>query len=148
MASYLSSVVNHLIIESPSRAYVRKLDEALLYLSGQAFLARSKLPTLKKIIIQKKPGYRNQLFPYKRIWVSESSVINKNSVVYLASLLLHEIHHLMQYDRGVRNIQGRAERGAYHAQYKFLVEQGHRRDAEGIMRHYRELKQKGSREIK
>ena len=69
-----------------------------------------KALTLKEIKIRNVAGYDNELFPQKRLWLVDRLVIDKNTIDYIASLIVHETIHLLQYDRGVRNIDGRAER--------------------------------------
>lgn len=98
-----------------------------------------KALTLKEIKIRNVAGYDNELFPQKRLWLVDKLVIEKNTIDYIASLIVHETVHLLQYDRGVRNIDGRAERLAYTTQAKFLEKIGRPEYAKGVMEQFHNL---------
>jgi hypothetical protein len=98
-----------------------------------------KALTLKEIKIRNVAGYDNELFPQKRLWLVDRLVIDKNTIDYIASLIVHETIHLLQYDRGVRNIDGRAERLAYTTQAKFLKKIGRPEYAKGVMEQFHNL---------
>ena len=126
-------------IKCQSRSQFQRLTRAFELLERYEPKVWRKSQTLRSIEVTPRKGYDNELFPDRRIWQVESFVIDKNPVFYIASLLLHETFHLAQFDRGVRNIDGRAEKGAYSAQAKFLYKIGKDRYARAVEKRFLEL---------
>lgn len=120
------------------KQYHRLVAAFDLLIKTDAFFAKKAL-TFKEIKIRNIEGYDNELFPQKRLWLVDRFVIEKNTIDYIASLILHEVVHLLQYDRGVRNIDGRAERLAYTTQAKFLKKIGRPEYAKGVMEQFHNL---------
>ena len=61
-----------------------------------------------------------------RIWVSHYKIFREITVTYLASLMVHEAWHIVQRERGAKNIASRTERGAYLVQKRFLFPRLHK----------------------
>ncbi len=72
------------------------------------------------------------------IWVNHYGTFRGITITYLASLMVHEAWHIVQRERGVKNIASRAERGAYLVQKRFLLAAGDKYSAKWLDRAYKE----------
>ncbi len=118
----------------------RCITKAFTILESESTQIKKTIHRLQVIRIKNRKSFNNELFPGKSEWVCDRYVIEKNTIVYLASLILHELVHIDQYDRGVRNIHGRAERKAYKIQAEFLIRHGRQRDAISILKYFEKIK--------
>jgi hypothetical protein len=119
---YFKKFKNILIIV-PAPSYIKKLKDALVFLEKKdqkSFLKVKK--TTKTIFIISEKGYYNETFVKEKMWLAQGSFIKDKSYPYqyLASLLLHEAHHIAQYLTGHKYAGSRAEYRAYFVQRKFL----------------------------
>ncbi len=73
-----------------------------------------------------------------RIWVNHYRVFRGITITYLASLMIHEAWHILQRERGVKNIASWAERGAYLVQKRFLLAANDKYSAKWLDRAYKE----------
>jgi hypothetical protein len=77
---------------------------------------------LKIIFVTRKPGYTNEFFMPEKIWFANQSIVLKNDIPWLASLLVHEGFHATQFRNGkyIVPVGEKMEKPALKAQYKFL----------------------------
>lgn len=125
---------------------LKKVSEAVLFLASDSAWA-GKLKNLKKIIIHGKNSYDNELFHRGRIWVCQLGTVRESSVVYLASLIAHEIYHIIQGKKGMDNINSRMEPAAYNSQIRFLKKYGTRRDVWWVSKLLKERHWEGQIEV-
>ncbi len=125
---------------------LKKVAEAVLFL-GSDSVWRGKLKNLKKIVIHNKNSYDNELFHRGKIWVCQLGTVRESSVVYLASLIAHEIFHAIQGKRGMDNINSRMEPAAYKAQIRFLSKYGTKQDVQWVSKLLKEKHWEGQIEI-
>jgi len=80
---------------------------------------------LKSVIVSSRLGSTNEFFMPERIWLANRSVIVKNDVSWLASLLIHEAFHATQFKNGkyVKSLS-KLEPLALRVQKKFLQKLG------------------------
>ncbi len=125
---------------------LKKVSEAILFLKKDDVWG-NKLNNLKKIIIHGKNSYDNELFHRGRIWVCQLGTVRESSVVYLASLIAHEIYHVLQRKKGMDNVNSRMEPAAYGAQIRFLKKYGTKRDVWWVSKLLKEKHWEGQIEI-
>ena len=122
-AFYLQKKFNIIII-APKIKYIKKIEQALIFLKKEDKNSfRKVIKNLKIIFIVPVKGYKNMMFLKDKIWFSYSGFFEDKDVPYqyLASLLLHEAQHIVRYKRGNKPIGYYAEKEAYLAQRKFLL---------------------------
>lgn len=124
LKSYRQSGIN---IVGQNLKDIKKVSEAVLFLNKDT-IWNKKIKNLKQIVIHSKNSYDNELFYKGRIWVCQLGTVREASVVYLASLIIHEIFHILQEKRGMDNKNSRMEPAAYKAQINFLKKYGTKRD--------------------
>jgi hypothetical protein len=106
---------------------IKKIAEAVLFLESDSTW-KKKVRNLKQIIVHSKNSYDNELFYRGAIWVCQRGTVREATIPYLASLIAHEIFHILQDKRGMDNINSRMEPAAYNAQIRFLEKYGTKRD--------------------
>lgn len=121
MRPFYSHRYHQIQLLAPSRALLRRVLASLSLLRRRDS-ARHKdlIRSLRAVLISPKNGYLNELFLADRVWICQSSTIEEANRAYLASLLVHELHHLRQKRAGHSTTGRRAERLAYLAQRSFL----------------------------
>lgn len=115
-----------------------KVAVAILYLKRKYSMYFNLIKKIKGIYIYPKLGYDNEFFPDKKKWVCELKTVRESSIIYLASLLVHEAIHLRQYKHGLIKNTKKTELEAYETQRKFLNKAGDKKSAQWIMKQYRE----------
>lgn len=114
------------VIVAPAKVHIKKLTEALRFFSYYDPETFRKFRSMKAILVYPGGGYESDfgLHGKERIWVCGTKSVTGSPVGYLASVLVHETWHLVQYNRGTKNYGARAERGAYLKQRRFLLKVG------------------------
>jgi len=108
-------------IVSSKRKEKKKIKDALT-LASKFFDPREN-PFVAIICLDRK-GYDNLYFPEKKIYILQKPTVIESSVEYLASLLVHEYAHFLQYSKKKKFTGDRAEKEAYERQKKFLKKFG------------------------
>jgi hypothetical protein len=136
--SYLYSMHKEMLLVAPSRSHLEKLQRTLRYLrrvDGSLYVRM--LRALRGICVHRTKGYVNELFLKPSIWIVQRSTVEESNVPYLASLLVHEYHHLRQREVGQRPTGPRAERRAYLRQRLFLARRERRSDVRWLDQQYK-----------
>lgn len=118
-------------IVAKSEKDIQKIISAILCIK-QDDVGKKKIRNLKQIAIQQKKSYANDLFFPERIWICQLGTVRESSVAYLASLLVHEIFHILQMKRGLKNDNFKLEPAAYKAQIKFLEKYGTKTEVQHV----------------
>lgn len=140
---YLSMILYHFFFLSKIHIYafrkkhITSIVCALLYIQKYDLRTFKKALSLKYILVHPKYAYDNEFFYSKKAWVCQAGTVQESSVSYLASLIVHEVHHLSQFTKGVRNISYRAEPGAYCAQIAFLRKTKQKKEADYVYKLFR-----------
>ncbi len=108
-----------------SKNHAEKVMQAILFLQKNhpkefAFISGK----IRKItIIDDAKRSDNEVNPVTRNYTMHSGLLYGYPQVreHIASLLIHESHHISQHRKGVKNIDSRAERSAYARQLAFLT---------------------------
>ena len=99
--NFVSSKVKALSIIAPDKRLLGKVKKALALikkLSPGDY--RAVFLRLRVIFITSHPGYTNEFFMPEKIWFANASVIEKNDLIWLASLIVHEAFHATQFKNG------------------------------------------------
>lgn len=120
------------------RRDAEKIRRALAFLrrtSERAFFKVTHLLVCIAIV----PGRRgrNGVFTAERVWITERPGLRYPSQ-YLASLLLHEAHHVAQARSGTLSDNDLAERNAYIVQRRYLQRIGYHNAVEWLNSQYKE----------
>lgn len=128
------------IIVAPAKIHIKKLTDALYFFSYHDPKMFRKFRSMKAILVYPGKGSEREYGFHgdDKIWVCHSRLVRKSSVSYLASTLVHETWHLIQYDRGSKNYGDRAEKGAYKKQREFLVKVGNKEAAKWLDSEFKE----------
>ncbi|KKU17158.1 MAG: hypothetical protein UX26_C0006G0007 [Parcubacteria group bacterium GW2011_GWC1_45_9] len=122
---------------SINKSHLKKIKRSLeLIKNTDNFLFRRVL-RLKAILIFPGKSYYGAVYERKRIFIDQPKSIVESSVQFLASSIIHEAWHVYQYAHGTRKFDGRAERGAYIAQRKFLKKTGKKSELKWLDREYK-----------
>lgn len=96
--NFLSIKVKTLTIIAPDAAFLEKIAEALRLIRKVDSLEYRKIfDRLQVIFITHKTGGTNEFFMPEKIWFANKSVITKNDLPWLASLIIHESFHATQF---------------------------------------------------
>ncbi len=80
---------------------------------------------LKMIFVTNCFGFTNEFFMPEKVWFANKSVILKNDINWLASLIVHEAYHATQFKNGKYVLPlGQLEPAAIKAQKSFLKKLG------------------------
>lgn len=79
---------------------------------------------LKMIYIASGRVYANGVYERDGVWFAAAPFLRTCPPLYLASLLVHEMHHIAEYRAGQCYRRDRSERSAYLAQRRFLITSG------------------------
>lgn len=102
---------------------INKIKQAINFVKNNYTEYYDDFRYLTKIVIKDARGYNNEYFAKKKMWEVNKSIIIKNDIKYLASLLIHETYHGKQYyEMGKKNNNREDELAAYEYQIKFLNE--------------------------
>lgn len=115
--------MNNLEIIAPEKSLLEKTLAALSLIKKTDSKEYKRLfSRLKVIFITNKYGYANEFFMPEKIWFANKSVILKNDVGWLASLVVHEAFHATQFKNGKYVLPlDKLEKPALELQAKFLV---------------------------
>lgn len=105
-------------IIAPNKKFIDKVAKSIILIKEVDYSQYIKLSSrLKMIFISRKSGYSNALHMPDKIWFTNYSMITRQNIAQLASILIHEGVHATQ----PANSYGlRAEREASAEQIKFL----------------------------
>ena len=115
-----------LTIIAPNKEIIRLVVAAVELIKRVDKMEYKKLPErLKIIFVTNRFGFTNEFFMPEKIWFANKSVILKNDVNWLASLIIHEAYHATQFKKGKYILPlSRLESAAIKAQKKFLRKLG------------------------
>lgn len=115
--------IGHLSIIAPGKSITTKVELALSLIKKVDQIEYKKLrDRLRIIFITNKNGYTNEFFMPEKIWFTNKSMIIKNDVAWIASLILHEAFHATQFRNGkyILPFGEQLEKPALLLQEKFL----------------------------
>jgi len=121
---YYSKKIYNIEILASTKIEIDIIKKALLFIKTHAPQSFSRLKKLQAIIIYPNKDYNNILFPKENIYICQQGTIIESSMPYLASLLIHEAHHLLQYKKDQKHHGQKTEEEAYKAQRRFLKKYG------------------------
>ncbi|MEK7636477.1 MAG: hypothetical protein AAB362_02215 [Patescibacteria group bacterium] len=86
---------------APQKAIIIKINRALELIQSVDKKEYKKLfLRLRVIFITRRHGITNEFFMPEKIWFANRSLIEKNDVSWIASLIIHEAFHATQFKRG------------------------------------------------
>jgi hypothetical protein len=92
--------------------YIKKIDK------NSFKQVSNNLPT---ILIVPLKGHLNGFYIKDNVWISASEGIDYDHMIYVASLLVHESHHMIQAKENKKYFGVKAEKEAYLKQKNFLL---------------------------
>jgi len=115
-----------LTIIAPNKEIIRLVVAAVELIKRVDKMEYKKLPErLKIIFVTNRFGFTNEFFMPEKIWFANKSVILKNDVNWLASLIIHEAYHATQFKKGKYILPlSRLESAAMKIQKNFLRKLG------------------------
>lgn len=120
---FLSIKVGALMIIAPDKILLKKTLGSLQLIKKNDRKEYEKIfSRLKIIFITNKTGYTNEFFMPEKIWFANKSVILKNDLMWLSSLIIHEAFHATQFKNGkyILPFGDELEKPALDLQEKFL----------------------------
>jgi len=81
---------------------------------------RKILKCLKVIFVPSVRGHLNGTYEKYRVWITEGGILERNTTPFIASLIIHEAHHVSQYLSGHRYKLPHSEISSLREQMKFL----------------------------
>ena len=109
---------------------VAVIRAALLFVRRSSF--KRNIRFINGIGVHPYDGYNNELFPTTGVWICQRGTISESSIVYLASLLVHEGYHAEKGKKGDINFNSSQEPAAYALQIKFLRKYGTSNDVKYV----------------
>lgn len=135
---FKKTTCNEVTIISSDEQTARVLCDALAFLrSSDKNLFRKVVKWIRTILVSSPTGYLNGVYEHDRVWVAEGQLITETTPEYIASLLLHESHHVAQYHSGYSYELPRSEQKAYEVQRRFLKQINYQEAIETIDEQYR-----------
>jgi hypothetical protein len=124
--NFLATCIRSLIIIAPDKVLLKKIRDALLLIKKTDIKEYKNLfSRLKIIFITNKNGYSNEFFMPEKIWFANKSMVEKNDLNWLASLLIHEAFHATQFKKGKYVLPlHKLEKPALNLQKEFLLKLG------------------------
>lgn len=115
-----------LTIVAPDKKIIRKVIVAIKLIEKTDKAEYGRLRgRLKIIFVTNRFGFTNEFFMPEKIWFANKSVILKNDINWLASLIVHEAYHATQFKNGKYVLPlGQLEPAAIKAQKSFLKKLG------------------------
>lgn len=135
--SFFRAVVFDIDVVSKNKEDIEKIRQAIHLIKKIDPRLFSKVLRLKAILIYPGKNEYGAVYEKERIFIDQPKSINISSIQFLASSIIHEAWHIDQYFHGTRKFDGRAERGAYIAQRKFLKKTGTRFELNWLDRQYK-----------
>ncbi|PIS13371.1 MAG: hypothetical protein COT67_02270 [Candidatus Tagabacteria bacterium CG09_land_8_20_14_0_10_41_14] len=119
---FLHTKIKTLEIIASQKNLLKKIREALSLIKKTDIKEYDRLfSRLNTIFITNKNGYANEFFMPEKIWFANKSVILKNDINWLASLIVHESFHATQFKNGKYTIPlNKLEKPALKLQAEFL----------------------------
>ncbi len=108
-------------IISQNRNLLAKLRRAFMHIEKLNAQRFEFVHDIRCVLVYPGNDYYTEMVASDGIWVVQPRTIRESSLNYLASLIVHEAWHSVQWSRGTRNVSSRAERGAYLKQREFLA---------------------------
>lgn len=121
--NFFSTKIKTLLVIAPEKSLLRKIDDALcLVKKNDSQEYKNLFSRLNVIFITNKSGHTNEFFMPEKIWFSNKSVVVKNDLRWLASLIIHEAFHATQFKNGkyILPFGDKLEKPAIKVQEKFL----------------------------
>lgn len=98
---FFSKRKDSFVVISPERALTDKIFSSIALIKKTDKEEYQKLKSrIKVIFITNKTGYANEFFMPEKIWFANLSLIRKNDLNWLASLIIHEAYHATQFKNG------------------------------------------------
>lgn len=98
---FLTKKFNSLTVIAPEKSLLLRVKTALSLIKKIDSKAYKNVSHgLKVIFITGRYGYTNEFFMPEKIWFANKSVIAKNDIRWLASLIIHEAFHATQFKKG------------------------------------------------
>jgi hypothetical protein len=118
---HLVKKYSNIQIVSNKSSYIQKIIKALKFIKKIDPKNFKKVnDNLQKIIITNISGTFGAVYPKEQTFIITQDYVDKSHYKWLASCLIHEAHHIVQYKKGKRGYGYHFERGAYIVQKKFL----------------------------
>ncbi|MEX0877797.1 MAG: hypothetical protein WDZ40_02980 [Candidatus Spechtbacterales bacterium] len=158
MEKFSQKTVHGIVVVFPSLEYYKKVEQAIRFLKRSDAQAFEKVKKhIDVIFIFSKKGWYNEIRQSrdgtKWGWLVEGSAIIDESYPYqfIASELIHEAQHVIQYKSARKYTDAQAEKGAYLVQLKFLKKIGYDNAAQWLYEFFKEKwwteKHRGSKEV-
>lgn len=109
---------------SQKKSHLKKIKQSFELIKNIDNSLFKKVLRLRAILIFPGKSYYGAVYEKERVFIDQPKSITASSVPFLASSIVHEAWHVYQYAHGTRKFDGRAERGAYLAQRRFLKKAG------------------------
>lgn len=141
MNQFCISPIHTITIYSPSVTNLFRIRLALDTLRYKSYKDYLKvIRSIRSIFVISVDGYANAIYPEHRLWVIEGSLLEDSTYdsYYLASLLLHEAHHVTQYLKRTPLTNQGLETGAYRVQLRFLKHIGDTQSLEWLKKQYQQ----------
>lgn len=98
---FLSIKIKTLIVIAPNETTLQKVKDAFQLIEKTDILLYQKIfSRLRMVFVTNKTGGTNEFFMPEKIWFANKSVILKNDLPWLASLIVHESFHATQFKNG------------------------------------------------
>lgn len=120
---FFNKKIKSLSIIAPEVSLIKKTEEAFNLIKKVDKDEYEKIfSRLNIIFITNKDGYTNEFFMPEKIWLANKSVVAKNNLKWLASLIVHEAFHATQFKNGKYTLPfgEKLEKPALKLQEKFL----------------------------
>lgn len=126
--NFLSQKIDALSVIAPTKSIIAKIRRALILIKRIDPREYQRVNARMRVIFATyKNGFTNEFFMPERIWFTNVSVVEKNNVIWLASLIVHEAFHATQFKQGRYILPLAAlEPPALRVQEKFLKRAGDR----------------------
>jgi hypothetical protein len=134
---FFKTVIFDINIVSQNKSHLKKIKKALELIRDTDDSLFKKVLRLKAILVFHGKDYYGVVFEKQRVYIDQPKAIKDSSVEFLASSIIHEAWHIDQYTRGTRKFDGRAERGAYLIQKKFLMKVRRKFEIKWLDREYK-----------
>lgn len=121
--NFLTLKIKSLLVVAPEKPLLNKIEDAFkLIQKTDKKEYKNLFKRLDVIFITNKNGYTNEFFMPEKIWFANKSVVRKNDLNWLASLIIHECFHSTQFKNGKYILPlDKLEKPALNLQEKFLA---------------------------
>lgn len=138
--TFLSQKVDSVTVIGPTKRIIAKVRRGLHLISLiDPREYRNVNTRMKTVFITRKVGFTNEFFMPERVWFANTSLIEKNDVVWVASLIVHEAFHATQFKQSRYILPLTAlEAPALKLQERFLQRAGDRSGAAATEKAHRQ----------